>query len=216
MQMVHPTELYARGLPEATRRLRWPNTVVISVPNILIDSKTHWRVVSCHITHNYRFLIFLDPQLHEMPSKKAVRVPRAWSLYPDFHSRVSQRLKEVDLHFRFYKKDDPQTCVKEWDTNIMGRFACHNQKCSSEGWSSKIIATTIRMYDDNRYNARVYFQRCKSCKRSSKPILDDSYVERVVYWLKKWNGVHVEKPEYTLREELDRRPHQSDLCEVRS
>jgi hypothetical protein len=30
----------------------------------------------------------------------------------------------------------------------------------------------------------------------SKPILDDSYVERVAYRLKKWCGVELERPEF--------------------
>lgn len=147
-----------------------------------------------------------------MPPRKAIRKPHAWSVYPELHNSVSQLLAEADLDtFDFHEIDDPDTCVKQYDTNIMGRFRCHNQACASKGWGSKQVAITIRMYNDHTYNARVYFQRCQSCNRSSKPILDGSYAERIAYRIKKWNGVEVEVPVYSHKD--DKAPHQSHLCE---
>src|SRR5436305_10742171 len=72
----------------------------------------------------------------------------------------------------FTRKDDSGSCVDDYNTNIIGRFTCHNPVCQARGWSSKQIAITIRRYSNQRFNARVYHQSCKSCETPSKPILD--------------------------------------------
>ncbi|XHG02547.1 hypothetical protein AWENTII_005894 [Aspergillus wentii] len=131
-------------------------------------------------------------------------------MYPALHDDVCRLLDEEDLTLDFYTIDEDDGCTEDRDTNIMGRFICHNSACKSSGWSSKKIAITIRMYPGQRYNARVYHQRCKSCKSLSRPILDSSYAERVTYWVKKWNGIEVERPT-TFSE--SRGPHNSRLCE---
>lgn len=146
-----------------------------------------------------------------MPPKKSPQKPRSWCLYPSLHESVSQLLKEVDLDFNFHGIDDPDTCIEEYDTNIMGRFRCYNQKCASNGWGSQKIAITIRMYDGHKYNARVYFQRCQMCDRLSKPVLDGSYAERVARRIKIWNNVEVDRPIYS--DGPEKKPHRSALCE---
>ncbi|KAB8067724.1 zinc-binding domain-containing protein [Aspergillus leporis] len=93
------------------------------------------------------------------------KVIERWSMYQELHDDV----------------DDDINCTKMRDTNIMG-------------WSSKKIAITIRQYIGQKYNARVYHQRCKACNSLSRPILDHSYAERVTFWVKQWNGFRVEKP----------------------
>ena len=144
-----------------------------------------------------------------MPSKKS-NLNRRWSMHAALHDSVSRLLEENDLHLDFHKNDDSQTCIKEYDTNIMGRFSCQNRACNSNGWSSKKIAITIRMYHGAQYNARVYHQRCQNCNGLSKPCLDDSYAERVAYRLKKWCGIDMDMPPHSGR---SKGPHQSDLCE---
>lgn len=144
-----------------------------------------------------------------MPSRKAQS--SGWSLYPKFHDQVSNLLQEDDLYFDFYQSDDSSTFIKEYDTFIMGRFICHNKACTSNGWLSGKIAITIRMYSGDRYNAKVYFQRCQACNRIGHPILDEnSYVERVTYRLKKWKGLKMEAPVYS---DPKRGPHRRELCE---
>ncbi|KAJ5361693.1 hypothetical protein N7541_002537 [Penicillium brevicompactum] len=92
----------------------------------------------------------------------------------------------------------------------MGRFSCNNPACRSTGWSSKKIATRIRLYRGSKYNAKIYHQRCKSCNWLSQPQLDDSYAERVVYWLKRWNGLDVEGFQGF---DKSKGPHDSQRCE---
>ena len=144
-----------------------------------------------------------------MPSKKS-KPGRAWSMYPTLHDDVSSLLEEDNLHFDFYPHDNNKTCTKSYDTNIMGRFTCYNHACKSNGWSSKRIAITIRMYPGAQYNARVYNQRCQACNSLGEPRLDGSYADRVAYRLKKWCGIQMDQPNYSGK---SKGPHQEDLCE---
>lgn len=130
-----------------------------------------------------------------MPSRK-FKPNQKWSMYQILHGDVSRLLEEDGLHFDFHENDDPKTCIKDYDTNVMGRFSCHNRACNSNGWSSKRIAITIRMYHGTQYNARVYNQRCQRCNQLGKSHLDDSYAERTILmrrgWLIVWrNGVEL-------------------------
>lgn len=133
-----------------------------------------------------------------------------WSMYQALHDEISSLLAEADLHFEFYEDDDETRCTRMRDTDIMGRFLCNNGACESKGWSSKMIAITIRLYPEQKYNARVYHQRCKACSSLSRPVLDQSYAERIVYWIKKWNGIRVERPPSSGE---SRGPHNRQLCE---
>lgn len=155
---------------------------------------------------------------HTTPTlfKKTGTEPRKenrWSMYPDLHSQLMQLLQKNKLSFAFHDIDNPIPADgHEWDTHIMGRFPCLNTKCTSTGWSSKKIAITIRLYPNKKYNARVYHQHCLSCNELSRPSLDeDSYVERLAYWLKKWSGIAVQRPHHGSGH--SDRPHHSDLCE---
>ncbi|PGH00146.1 hypothetical protein GX51_05959 [Blastomyces parvus] len=136
-----------------------------------------------------------------------------WSMYPTHHEHVSSLLEAEGLHFEFYDVDRAEGCINDYDTNIMGRFICHNDSCSATGWSSKKIPITIRKYPGNKYNARVYHQRCERCNSLSRPVIDDeSYAERVVYRIKKWSGIRIlmgAPPPYF----NSKGPHYSDLCE---
>lgn len=136
---------------------------------------------------------------------------KEWSFYPAFHDRVAHLLEESNLYFDFYQSDDSSTCIKEHDTFVMGRFICHNKACSSNGWSSGNIAITIRMYSGDRYNAKVYFQRCQACNCIGRLVLDgNTYIERVTYRLKKWKGLVMEAPGYSQQR---KGPHRRELCE---
>ncbi|KAJ6280724.1 zinc-binding domain-containing protein [Bipolaris maydis] len=134
---------------------------------------------------------------------------KKWTMYPSLHNEVSDLLYVDNLSFSFYEKDDANSCINEYDTNVMGRFTCSNTACLAV-WTSKQIAITIRRYLDGGYNARVYYQSCKRCSTTSEPKLDDSYAERVAYRLKKWSGIQMELPPFS---GLSNGPHRSDLCE---
>jgi hypothetical protein len=77
-------------------------------------------------------------------------------MYPALHENVRRLLEEDDLSFTFFAIDKDKGSIEEYDTNIIGRFKCLNKVCLSKGWGSKMIAITIRMYLEQRYNARVY------------------------------------------------------------
>lgn len=150
------------------------------------------------------------PARLDMPRRRQ-KSDKRWSIYPSLHDNVSLLLEEDDIHFDFHEVDDAEGCIKEYDTNIMGRFICRNHACDSSGWSSKKIAITIRMYPGAKYNARVYHQRCKNCNSLSEPRLNESYAERVAYRLKKWRGIQMDLPSYDSKK--SKGPHNSRLCE---
>lgn len=133
-----------------------------------------------------------------------------WSMYPTHHESVSSLLQEDDLYFDFHDVDRAAGCINEYDTNIMGKFICDNKTCGTDGWSSKRIAITIRMYPREEYNARVYHQRCDGCGNLSRPVLNETYAERIVYRIKKWNGIAVDSVPYS---SMRQGPHHTDLCE---
>jgi hypothetical protein len=134
-----------------------------------------------------------------------------WSMYPQLHRKVSRLLSKENLRFRFHNADDDSTCIKSYDTKVMGRFVCNNHKCATNGWSSKKITITIRMYNNKRYNARVYNQHCKACNSTSRPFLDEkSYADRVAYRIKKWSGIKLDPPHYSGEFTGE---HERDLCE---
>lgn len=142
-----------------------------------------------------------------MPKNNAWR----WAMYPELHDRVSALLEEDGLHFKFYNVDDDTCHIEAYDTNIMGLFTCNQKNCRTKRWSSKKVSITIRMYSEDRYNARVYSQHCKACNSCSRPMLDEkSYVDRVVYRIKKWKGVDVTPPHYS---KDAKGGHESALCE---
>jgi hypothetical protein len=144
-----------------------------------------------------------------MPTKKT-KSRNPWSLHPSRHRDVLRLLQDSSLSFDFYDVDDPSNSTREYDTNVMGRFPCWNTHCLSNGWSSKMIPVTIRLYPDSRYNVRVYNQRCQECGKMSRPRLDGSYAERVVYRLKKWSGIDVEAPFFSGERNG---PHLTEFCE---
>lgn len=144
-----------------------------------------------------------------MPKRQNRQPTPKWSMYPTLHDEVSSHLQETNLHYTFHPTDS-ETHINFKNTNIMGYFTCPNTNCRKKGWQSKKIATRIRLYTGNRYNARVYHQRCKSCNGLSRPELDHSYAERVAYRLKKWGGIPVEVPVGTGQ---SKGPHDRRLCE---
>ncbi|KAL2830314.1 zinc-binding domain-containing protein [Aspergillus cavernicola] len=151
-----------------------------------------------------------------MPSKKTKNPspPPSFSMYPALHTSVITLLLEEEdpplPNYTFNPTDTPQGSTKTHNTHIMGRFRCVNKSCASSGWGSKKIAITIRLYHGERYNARVWHQRCKACNWVSRPVLDHSYAERVAYRIKKWNGVQMEEVPYGGE---SKGPHNQGLCE---
>jgi hypothetical protein len=163
----------------------------------------------CQLSLAVEFVIHCFQSLPRMPAKQN-KSQNLWSLHPSRHRDVRRLLQDSGLSFDFYDIDDPFKCTREYDTTVMGRFPCWDTRCTSKGWSSNMILVTIRLYPDSRYNIRVYNQRCQGCGKMSRPRLDGSYTERVVYRLVKWSGINVEPPFFSCEYN---RPHLTALCE---
>ena len=164
-----------------------------------------------HQSEEYFHYLSLTGALHAtmVPTRRTKPIA-SWSMYEALHDEVSELLVDADLHLEFHADDGDTGYTRVHDTNIMGRFVCHNRACRAKGWSSKHIAVRIRLYPGQKYNARVYHQRCKFCNRLSRPLLDQSYSERIAYWIKQWNGIRVERPPVS---NDNRGPHNRELCE---
>jgi hypothetical protein len=133
-------------------------------------------------------------------------------MHPDLHDEVSQRLQINGISLGFYEDGEPENSIHEYDTYVMGAFACPNQSCRVQRWMSNKIAISIRLYDDEWYNAIVWHQRCKKCKIIGNLELDkQSYMDRVVYRLGKWFGLDAEAPPFSGN--IGNGPHRQALCE---
>jgi hypothetical protein len=182
-----------------------------------LGSSSIYRPFSSHHHHHYNTNknkpLYLQSNLLKM-----VR-PKTNSIRPSLHPAASAALESSTppLKFTFNPNNTDEGCIKSYDTNIMGKFTCHNLKCPNDGrknvWTSKKIAITIRLYRDEKYNVRVYHQHCKLCHWVWKPKLDEGcYAARIVYRLKTWSGCkHMEVPPY--RKGNGKGPHISKLCE---
>lgn len=131
-----------------------------------------------------------------------------FSIYPELHEQVQDALKDPYLSYSFHQTDDDVNCVESFETKVCGVFIC--KWCKGRRWRSGTIATVIRLYSDDSYNARVYHQHCKVCECTCRPELDSSYSERVSRRLKIWSGVYVEPVQH---ESKVTRPHDERRCE---
>ncbi|PSN67350.1 hypothetical protein BS50DRAFT_600765 [Corynespora cassiicola Philippines] len=128
------------------------------------------------------------------------------SLHKDVVDAVSNDVPSV-----WFQTDANEGFIKQYNTNLSGFFDCPNKRCRKKGWSTGVIATVIRGYEDNGYNAVICGQRCRSCNELGLLKLDEEkYVERVTRRIRIWAGVPVEDATYSLRPTP---PHETDYCE---
>jgi len=127
------------------------------------------------------------------------------------HENVAVALSKYSITTQFHNNDSGEGSTRSHPTFIFGRFTCDSKACPGGVWLSGKIATLIRQYPNDGYNAVVYSQRCQKCEKLGRLQIDkDSYVDRVSYRIKKWNGVEMERPIY---KEKTTKPHKSWLCE---
>ena len=136
-----------------------------------------------------------------------------WFMCPHLDEQVRLQLAEDGIgYYTFNPDDDDDSATNTYSTNIMGKFACSSKRCTNT-WRSLLVAITIRVYDDYRYNAKLYNQQCKDCREMGVPeIFKRSYVTRVSYRIKKWHGVKMGA--YQREEDIESEGlHKSKFCE---
>ncbi|KAB8437430.1 hypothetical protein FH972_025108 [Carpinus fangiana] len=150
----------------------------------------------------------LQDHLRSLPNHSKEKPSRT---YPNLHGDIVRSTTGVLGPLRFNHNIDDSNTDNEYSTNISGKFKCETPSCRTDGWSSGVVSIVIRQYPDSTYNAIVYNQSCKACNNLGVLEIDiESYVQRVSYRLKKWAGIRMEPPPYSLKEGP---PHQSALCE---
>ncbi|KAK5746656.1 hypothetical protein LTR17_000672 [Elasticomyces elasticus] len=122
----------------------------------------------------------------------------SFDMQPGLHDEVSRLLETYNLSFRFVERDGSQGITKQKATSIR----------APQTWTSGKVAITIRRYSRFEYNARVYYQRCKSCDTACRPELDNTYAERVSYRLAVWSGIRMPALPHG-----PTAPHDARLCE---
>jgi hypothetical protein len=144
-------------------------------------------------------------------SSKPQEETRTSFMFPLLHQKVAGAVSDEIAFTWFHEHDSDEDSNNKWSTNVMGSFRCYNKACKTQRWSSKVVTILIRGYPRNGYNAVVYNQRCKSCNQLGILKMDEeSYCDRVTYWVKKWAGVPVKQPPHT---DQKGPPHESSLCE---
>lgn len=151
-------------------------------------------------------------------NKSSAEAYPLWFLCPQFDEQVQEELQDAGIDYCTFFPDASVPAIRSYTTNIMGGFTCLNKKCRKKKWHSKMVTITIQQYHEDQYNARVYNQRCALCKKPGEPKVDEiSYVDRVSYRIKKWNGineVYVPKDRRLyLEEEASDGIHKPSLCE---
>ena len=115
-------------------------------------------------------------------------------IFPLFHQDVINTVSDEIALSWFHKNDSNRDSNNKYLTHIIGKFKCNNNACSAGGQGIKKVATLIREYPKNGYNAIVFNQRYKSCNQLGTLILNKKlYIDRVTYRLKKQAGVLIEQ-----------------------
>jgi hypothetical protein len=218
---AHVTKASRKGTVEAT--LNTVNAVGLLVDHphgsttILTQSTQrlqapHTKAIIFHCSQCDRSFRSMNALQAHKDNSLAHTDDSSWSMHPDLHHEVSQRLEADGLSVDFYEEGEFEDSVREYDTTIMGAFICPKQSCPMKKWTSMKIAISIHLYDKQLYNALVWHQRCQKCKNIGKLELNvGSYTDRVVYRLSKWLGLAVEVPHFTPHA---RGPsHVRELCE---
>ncbi|KAK3996564.1 zinc-binding domain-containing protein [Cladorrhinum sp. PSN332] len=144
----------------------------------------------------------------EIPGK-----PASSYTFPNLHQRISETLTNdgVSPIRSFNESGASDNPGDVYNTHVMGNFCCSNDQCDNQ-WHSKKVAIEIRRCGKNEYSASVYSQRCQDCNELGiMKLNEDSYVDRLVYRLKSWAGIKMEKRRRGGRPGDD--PHQSQFCE---
>ena len=151
-------------------------------------------------------------QTHVSPPRQRPehKVSRTSYTFPKLHDLINSAVVPYLLRVPLFHLPSAGF-NKEHSTTVMGNFLCTNRTCPKHSWGSKVVAIVIRGYRHSGYSAEVFGQRCKVCNGLGALTLDvESYVERVAFRLKRWEGIRMEEPPF---KEKQGPPHEIDLCE---
>ncbi|KAF5562874.1 hypothetical protein FNAPI_2982 [Fusarium napiforme] len=133
------------------------------------------------------------------------------SMYPELHGLIAEYLEEDGLSYTFRQDYQKINIKRVFDSKVVGKFECSRLGCTNRSWESNSIAIRIREYEGNQYNVKVYHQQCKRCNRYTRPEIEIlSYVDRVSFRIKKWNGIDAKPIPIDV---VHKRDHMERLCE---
>jgi hypothetical protein len=137
------------------------------------------------------------PSKPSAPKAGSPGAPTTTATFPSLHPAVAAApphgLIRPAPWFTYAGND--RDAMEAYSTTIMGEFECRNPCCPQTVWASKKIGIRIRRFRCGGYDAVVFKQRCRSCEEIGAVRIDEgSYVERVVYRLRRWAGVSCARP----------------------
>jgi len=113
------------------------------------------------------------------------------SMHSMLHDDVARLLLPHKLFFSLQNVDEDGMCIEEYDTNIMGQFACNNPNCRSGGWWSKKLQLQSACMTE-KSTTRECTTKAAEDDQLGQSTLDESYADRVAYRLKTWSGLPME------------------------
>ena len=64
-------------------------------------------------------------------------------MFPSLHQKIVKAVSDDNISTWFNKNDSDEGSNNNYSTHVMGRFKCDNNACSTNGWSSKMVAMKI-------------------------------------------------------------------------
>lgn len=148
-----------------------------------------------------------NPHSSQAPGNK--RSPVSFK-FQRLHARIFADIRQ-DIPNLWHNHRGTGRWIEGHSTHVMGTFRCVTKRWRNRRWTSGHVAIHIRGYENNGYDAVVFNQRCDNCKQLGIFTLDDdTYVQRIVYRVKKWAGLD---PGHAPYDDKHGPPHRKDLCE---
>jgi hypothetical protein len=147
---------------------------------------------------------------------KTKQTPTTTEMFPSLHKEIENALSSEGTTIKpkpwFNRAETDKARIQQHETYIMGKFRCYNPVCQQNGWGSKKIFTLIQRFPNSGYNAIVFKQSCRACKKVGKMSIDEqAYIERVTFRLKRWAGITMVEEDH---ERKPGPPHDEDHCEA--
>lgn len=187
---------------------------ILDMPALAVQRHARMPVLENLVTAKPPMVVTKFPRPPKKDPPKRPRETREYFTFPELHARIEEAVLPEITSTWFKQSEDGDNSNKKHDTNVMGKFICNNKSCEKQGWGSWVVFTEIKGYPGNGYGAIVYNQRCKACDCLGTFTLDEqSYIDRVSFWVKVWGGVHIDWEDYGSDNEVETKPHEWKYCE---
>jgi len=122
-----------------------------------------------------------------------------------FQPDVRRVLNQYGVNFGFSRD---LVSRKEYNASVFAKCSCSN--CRQQ-WTTRALPVTVEVSGNNKYSAKIWRQRCKTCERLGNFEVDvGSYALNVATVLLRRSGLQLPRERFVASD----KPHRSDLCEA--